>query len=128
MRSDLRYVIVGKGFNKYAVTGRSKLTGNKALAITRENDKVETCICFEDDDAIRNLIKALSTLLTNDPLKRIEAEPVKHAHWVACEDEYEDEYKCSACGGIQFFAITPQDEGWEYCPYCGAKMDEEEEK
>lgn len=67
MRSDLRYVIVGKGFNKYAVTGRSKLTGNKALAITRENDKIETCICFKDDDAIRNLIKALSTLLTNDP-------------------------------------------------------------
>lgn len=32
-----------------------------------------------------------------DQIKRIEAEPVKHAHWVACEDEYEDEYKCSAC-------------------------------
>ena len=54
----------------------------------------------------------------------IEAEPVKHAHWVPCEDEYEDEYKCSACGGTQFFAMTPQDEGWEYCPHCGAKMDE----
>lgn len=52
--------------------------------------------------------------------------PVVHAHWVACEDEYEDEYKCSACGGTQFFAMTPQDEGWEYCPHCGAKMDEEE--
>ena len=50
---------------------------------------------------------------------------MKHAHWVACEDEYEDEYKCSACGGIQFFDMTPQDEGWEYCPHCGAKMDEE---
>ena len=66
-----------------------------------------------------------------DQIKRIEAEPVKHAHWVACEDEYEyvlDEYKCSACGGIQFFAMTPQDEGWEYCPHCGAKMDKEEGK
>ena len=62
-----------------------------------------------------------------DQIKRIEAEPVKHAHWVACEDEYEDEYKCSACGGIQFFAMTPQDEGWEYCPHCGAKMNEVEE-
>lgn len=49
--------------------------------------------------------------------------PVVHAHWVACEDEYEDEYKCSACGGTQFFAMTPQNEGWEYCPHCGAKMD-----
>ena len=50
--------------------------------------------------------------------------PVVHAHWVPCEDEYEDEYKCSACGGTQFFAMTPQNEGWEYCPHCGAKMDE----
>ena len=58
-------------------------------------------------------------------IRRIEAEPVKHAHWVACEsDEYEDEYKCSACG-IQFIAIEPQEEGWKYCPCCGAKMDEE---
>ena len=55
--------------------------------------------------------------------------PVVHAHWVPYEDEYEDKYTCSACGGIQFLAIaTPQDEGWEYCPACGAKMDEEESK
>lgn len=67
MKTNSRYVIVGKGFNKYAVTGKSKLTGGKALAITWENDKVETCICFTDDDAIRNLIRALSKLLTNDP-------------------------------------------------------------
>lgn len=58
-----------------------------------------------------------------DWIRGIEAEPVKHAHWVSCEDEYDDEYKCSACGGIQFFEMTPQDEGWEYCPHCGARMD-----
>lgn len=63
-----------------------------------------------------------------DHAETIEQSPIVHAHWVACEDEYEDEYKCSACGGIQFFAMTPQDEGWEYCPHCGAKMDEEEGK
>ena len=57
--------------------------------------------------------------------KTIDAEPVKHAHWVSWEDEYEDEYKCSACGGTQFFAMTPQMEGWEYCPHCGAKMEVE---
>ena len=57
-----------------------------------------------------------------------DVKPVVHAHWVPCEDNYEDEYKCSACGGTQFFAMTPQNEGWEYCPHCGAKMDEEEGK
>lgn len=61
--------------------------------------------------------------IENEP--REDVKPVVHAHWVACEDEYGEEYKCSVCGGIQFFDITPQDEGWEYCPYCGAKMDEE---
>lgn len=61
----------------------------------------------------------------------IEKEPgedvksVVHAHWVACKDEYGEAYTCSACS---CFAMTPQDEGWEYCPYCGAKMDEEEGK
>ena len=53
-----------------------------------------------------------------------DVKPVVHAHWVPCEDEYEDEYKCSACG-IQFIAIEPQEEGWKYCPCCGARMDEE---
>jgi DNA-directed RNA polymerase subunit RPC12/RpoP len=61
--------------------------------------------------------------IENEPGENVK--PVVHAHWVACEDEYEDEYKCSACGGIQFFAIA-QEEGWKYCPYCGARMDEEE--
>ena len=51
--------------------------------------------------------------------------PVAHGHWIPYEDEYEDKYTCSACGGTQFLAIaTPQDEGWEYCPHCGAKMDD----
>ena len=61
-----------------------------------------------------------------DHAETIDSAPVVHAHWVACEsDEYEDEYKCSACG-IQFIAIEPQEEGWKYCPCCGAKMDEED--
>ena len=62
-----------------------------------------------------------------DRAETVDANPTVHAHWVACEsDEYEDEYKCSACG-IQFIAIEPQEEGWKYCPCCGARMDEEEE-
>lgn len=62
-----------------------------------------------------------------DAQPTIDAVPVVHAHWVSCEDEYDDEYKCSACGGPQFFEMTPQMEGWKYCPYCGARMDEEKE-
>lgn len=84
---------------------------------------------YIDYDQALDLLNSLPTVQPEPsiPLSWIE-KPVIHAHWVACEDEYEDEYKCSACGGIQFFAMTPQDEGWEYCPHCGAKMDKEEGK
>ncbi|MDY2944127.1 MAG: hypothetical protein SOU32_00530 [Lachnospiraceae bacterium] len=75
---------------------------------------------FTADDMAYAFLEMINEELT------LKMKPVVHAHWVPCEDEYEDEYKCSACGGTQFFAMTPQNEGWEYCPKCGAKMDEEE--
>lgn len=81
---------------------------------------------FTNVDGNRSMeIKCAEDIINN--ANAIDAEPVKHAHWVPCEDEYDDEYKCSACGRIQFFAMTPQMEGWEYCPHCGAKMDNEME-
>lgn len=58
-----------------------------------------------------------------DRLPKIEAEPVVHAHWIrrfflrkACKECYE----CSKCGRHS----TPIT---NYCPNCGAKMDEENE-
>ena len=54
--------------------------------------------------------------------------PVVHAHWVPDESETGDgsnTYKCSACGEIQVLIYgTPNENGWNYCPNCGAKMDE----
>lgn len=56
-------IIVGKGFKKKVVCGISRLTCGKCMCIVRENDKVETCICFADDDSIRHMIDALEILL-----------------------------------------------------------------
>lgn len=74
-------------------------------------------------------------------LERIEQEfddaptigPVRHGRWI--ETSY-DEYTCSVCGknvGDEiFYAIGPEDRESasmgvaNYCPNCGAKMDEEE--
>jgi len=50
---------------------------------------------------------------------------VKHGHWVTITDEpFADKYKCSECDKEPLiadceFELTP------YCPFCGAKMDEE---
>lgn len=48
-------------------------------------------------------------------------------NWMPCEYEIEDgskTYKCSHCGEEQrLIDGTPKDNGWLYCPNCGAKMD-----
>jgi len=49
-------------------------------------------------------------------------EPVKHAHWI---ELYKGNYKCSSCGA--WWSNTVSDEiinYFNYCPDCGAKMDE----
>ena len=51
-------------------------------------------------------------------IRRIEAEPVKHAHWIKSNYDNVDGtiYKCSNCNAELFSA-------WNYCPNCGAKME-----
>lgn len=51
-----------------------------------------------------------------------DAAPVVHGHWKYVEDDVYTCYKCSACGS------TLAGDKSRYCPGCGAKMDEEEEK
>lgn len=59
----------------------------------------------------------------------IEAKPIVHAHW---EDDGEDDWSglsswyCSKCNS---FIETEEDTlsyGYEFCPHCGAQMDEKE--
>lgn len=50
-------------------------------------------------------------------LKQQEWRPVKHGRWTKLGDDME----CSCCWGIVEIL------NYNYCPYCGAKMDEVEE-
>lgn len=56
-----------------------------------------------------------------------EAEPIKHGRWIvlhgvlAGDDIYGDMGECSNCG------LHLRNYEWDYCPNCGAKMDEVEE-
>lgn len=59
----------------------------------------------------------------------IDAEPVRHGHWIATPyTDYDDTYECSVCGACwTFIEGTPKDNEAFYCPHCGAKMDEVED-
>lgn len=58
-----------------------------------------------------------------------DVQEVRHGRWIDLHDEnvlYEQTYKCSACG--EWFVIeagTPKENGYKYCPNCGARMDGE---
>ena len=76
--------------------------------------------CTSDNEYLSERLKKAPT---------IEAKPVTHAHWVTEQEaeeinRYDLTYCCSACGHCDWDCT--ESEGFEYCPNCGAKMDEKE--
>lgn len=60
-----------------------------------------------------------------DNVPTIDAEPVRHGHW-------KESSTCSVCGKravkkVIFCDETLWEDKYDYCPHCGAKMDEVEE-
>lgn len=52
----------------------------------------------------------------------LEAEPIKHGRWIVVS-EYPKKAECSYCGyPVEHELVC----WWDYCPNCGAKMDEVE--
>ena len=49
---------------------------------------------------------------------------VRHGEWKQQLRPYEDEIVCTVCGA-SFNVIDNCTETFDYCPHCGAKMDEE---
>ena len=64
-----------------------------------------------------------------EQIQRIEAEPVKHAHWVKQGRVFKREiFKCSNCGNfLDFSGVNAGRGDANYCPNCGARMDGEME-
>lgn len=54
--------------------------------------------------------------LAIEALPSVEVEPVKHGRWI----DMDDHVMCSCCGATHYGADK------NYCPNCGAKMDEVE--
>lgn len=63
--------------------------------------------------------------ITIDRIPTVDAKPVRHAHWIWKGDEGDSRFMCSECGGKEY---VPTCMGipniWEYCPNCGARMEE----
>lgn len=53
----------------------------------------------------------------------VEAVPVVHAHWIRGENL--DRFRCSYCNHVSYTDINPFI--FDYCFFCGAKMDERNE-
>ena len=55
---------------------------------------------------------------------------VRHGHWIEQEDGNLDTYyTCSSCKeDFDLIAGTPCENLYNYCPSCGAKMDEKEDR
>ena len=92
----------------------------KTIPLKDLSDGLGLCLVIMEND-FRKAIKNMPEECI------IDAEPVRHGHWITNEgfdgDEY---YSCSACGCDWFCPEgTPHDNNMKYCPECGAKMDEE---
>lgn len=78
--------------------------------------------------------KALREAL--DKVSMADVAPVRHAHWIEKEhpqypDIYNSSYFCSYCNSkapsyYLDYSHEIISEKWDYCPNCGAIMDEEE--
>lgn len=54
--------------------------------------------------------------------KAVEVEPVVHAHNTC---DHDSAFECSACGFSDWDTLTADCSRYNYCPHCGAHMDEE---
>lgn len=61
-----------------------------------------------------------------------DVQEVRHGHWIKnyLDNFRKFEYSCSICGwsGVKSYDSYVDIHDFEFCPYCGANMDEEEVK
>lgn len=79
-------------------------------------------VAVKESGFYRPMYQSFLKALENAPT--IDAEPVKHGHWIEYEDNKRECY-CSECD----FPAGLDDYGYHnmqdpYCRFCGAKMDE----
>ena len=78
---------------------------------TKDSPEFKTVkLIYLAEDSIDHIAEAVVSKLDKS---------VKDGHWIVYDIDHKRDwaYKCSVCGNCAC-------EEWNYCPYCGAKMDE----
>lgn len=57
-------------------------------------------------------------------IQALKSEPIKHGRWIEIGHPW---YECSECGERTAVVNLNGEVVWNYCPNCGARMDEVEE-
>ena len=97
------------------------LEADKVLVFKLYDDLTEEF--YEKEFTIQNFI---DTYAVDGCPQVVDAEPIRHEHWKKTNGSYVEWYECSECGrkaSVFWGANSLTD----YCPNCGAKMDEVEE-
>ena len=92
------------------------MTREEAIIELRLGPSINEDVSEEYNDAIDMAIEALS-----QPEQKV-------GRWIEREDAFGDTfYNCSACGEMwSTIDGNPWDNGMDYCPNCGAKMEGEQ--
>ena len=83
-------------------------------------NRIATEVHYDSEHSLEMYAKLLSEI--NDA-PTVDAEPVRQGHWIEIHDLLFDYIRCSECG--EDWCTEDNDtETFNYCPNCGAEMDE----
>lgn len=84
-----------------------------------ENAPTVDAVPLEDYKSMERTVNKLTKAIAD-------ADPVKHGHWIEVQRIHEEDHtaicECSLCGDTVW--VYDGQRAWNYCPNCGAKMDE----
>ena len=85
-----------------------------------------------DTDVLNRMMSAFrEAVITAPTVEVLKTEPAKYGKWEPWDIYgFEETYECTACGEsvTMIDGESPISNGFKYCPYCGAKMDERKEE
>ena len=88
-------------------------------------DAIFNCKVLLVSDKTYDAVRAVIERIDNAPT----VDPVKHGHWIEVQRIHEKDHtaicECSLCGDTVW--VYDGQRAWNYCPNCGAKMDEVED-